>query len=88
MSASVVRWEWDFEDDGSYVDLGSDSANWQHAFNTAGAQTVRLRVFDAFDQTATGSVVVTVIQGPDPTPIVVSPSSAPTTRNRPRSSRA
>ena len=47
VSASVVRWEWDFEDDGTYVDLGSDSANWQHIYNSTGATTARLRDVEA-----------------------------------------
>lgn len=74
-SASVVTWEWDFENDGSYVDLGANSANWIHTFNTTGTKTVQLRVFDSYGQQAGGSVTVTVIELPDPTPIVVAPST-------------
>jgi YD repeat-containing protein len=60
---SIVKYEWDFDGNGSYETNAGASASTTHAFTTAGTVTVGLRVTDNGGKTATTTLPVTIARG-------------------------
>jgi YD repeat-containing protein len=60
---SIVKYEWDFDGNGTYETNAGASATTTHAFTTAGTVTVGLRVTDNGGKTATTTVPITVARG-------------------------
>ena len=76
-TGAITQWEWDYTSGvGSAYVIGTSSGS--HTFSSAGSHTVWVRVTDAYGQTATGSVVVTVNLPPAPTvtAVVATPNPA------------
>lgn len=46
----IVLWDFDFEDDGGWDELGDEDGQVQHTYSDPGATTCRLRVHDDVDQ--------------------------------------
>jgi PKD repeat protein len=65
---SITKYEWDFEDDGTYDDETGTTNTVQHTYDTSGNYTVRVRVTDDGTPgvTATASMQVTVAANQPP----------------------
>ncbi len=70
----VVRYEWDFDGDGTYETDGKDSAAAKHAYEKPGTYSVGLRVTDDKGATAEGTMSLEVQPAPEVTPPAQAPS--------------
>ena len=61
---SVVKYEWDFETDGTYDWSSTSSGSTPHTYTAAGVKTATLRVTDDDGNTATGTAHITVTNLP------------------------
>ncbi len=72
-TGSVVQWEWDYQDNGTFV-VGTSPG--EHIFNTAGTHTVWLRVTGPYGQTDLRSVDINAHAPPQPSVPAASPDLA------------
>ena len=61
MCGTIQRYEWDFDDDGTYEFRSSDDANTSKQYFRAGKYHARLRVVDSFGHEAGGMMTITVL---------------------------
>jgi len=52
----ITAWDFDFEDDGTFDEIGNNTGLTQHVYTVLGATTCRLRVHDDIDQQAETTV--------------------------------
>jgi plastocyanin len=64
----LVRYEWDFDGDGSYESDGKASPTLEHTYSEAGTYEVGLRVTDDDGATAEGSMSLEVLAAEQPAP--------------------
>jgi PKD repeat protein len=82
---TIVKYEWDFEGDGTFDFTSSTTGNTTHVYNSAGTFNAVFRVTDNDGLTATAQVTATAIRvGPpgSPTATITSPAN-PITVNAP-----
>lgn len=60
LDGTIVKYEWDFNGDGTYDWSSSTTATVRHVYSTAAAYTARLRVTDMDGYTNTATVTITV----------------------------
>jgi len=60
LDGTIVKYEWDFNGDGTYDWSSSTTASVRHVYSTAGSYTARLRVTDMDGYTNTATVTITV----------------------------
>jgi len=62
-AGNIVKYEWDFTDDGVYDFTSTTSANTSYTYATVGSFTARIRVTSADGATVTDTVVISTAKG-------------------------